>query len=256
MGYLCLYINNTRIVLPKHFRNIVQVCSVFLLLMFIAAEQACSLPPAGGPPGLEGIAGEDGLSCWDLNGDGVADPNEDINTDGVFDALDCKGPQGDVGTDGQDGPTYTGIAPINVDNTNNEIGLNPATINRNVLVWDMPGDNWVQASGDKRQPYLGVNYIIALMGVFPSRNQSDPFIGEIIMFAGNFAPRGWAFCDGQLLPISQNSALFSILGTTYGGDGRTTFGLPDLRGRVPIGPRTGPGLTAYRLGEKGGSEDH
>ena len=94
------------------------------------------------------------------------------------------------------------------------------------------------------------------MGVFPSRNQSDPFIGEIIMFAGNFAPRGWAFCDGQLLPISQNSALFSILGTTYGGDGRTTFGLPDLRGRVPIGPRTGPGLTAYRLGEKGGSEDH
>ena len=62
----------------------------------------------------------------------------------------------------------------------------------------------------------------------------DPLIGEIKMFAGDFAPRGWAFCDGQLLPISQNTALFSILGTTYGGDGRTTFALPDLRGRVPV----------------------
>lgn len=62
----------------------------------------------------------------------------------------------------------------------------------------------------------------------------EPLLGEISMFAGNFAPRGWAFCDGQLIPISQNPALFSILGTTYGGDGRTTFGLPDLRGRSPI----------------------
>lgn len=82
----------------------------------------------------------------------------------------------------------------------------------------------------------------------------DPFIGEIVMFAGNFAPRGWAFCDGQLLPISSYSALFSILGTTYGGDGRTTFGLPDLRGRVPMHPGNGPGLSPRRLGEKGGTE--
>ncbi len=66
---------------------------------------------------------------------------------------------------------------------------------------------------------------------------SEPFLGQIIMFGGNFAPRSWAFCDGQLLPISQNQALFSILGTIYGGDGRTTFALPDLRGRVAIGPR-------------------
>ena len=77
----------------------------------------------------------------------------------------------------------------------------------------------------------------------------DPFIGEVVMFAGNFAPRGWAFCDGQLLPISTNTALFSLLGTTYGGDGRTTFALPDLRGRAPIGPRHGPGLSSYDLGE-------
>ncbi|WP_428742990.1 phage tail protein [Tenacibaculum sp.] len=82
----------------------------------------------------------------------------------------------------------------------------------------------------------------------------DPFIGEIVMFGGNFAPRGWAFCDGQLLPISQNTALFSILGTTYGGDGRTTFALPDLRGRAPIGPRQGPGLSDYRLGQRSGQE--
>jgi len=82
----------------------------------------------------------------------------------------------------------------------------------------------------------------------------DPFIGEIKLFAGNFAPRAWAFCDGQLLPISQNSALFSILGTTYGGDGRTTFALPDLRGRVPLGPRQGAGLSSYREGQQGGQE--
>ncbi|MEP2936888.1 MAG: tail fiber protein [Gilvibacter sp.] len=82
----------------------------------------------------------------------------------------------------------------------------------------------------------------------------DPFIGEIIMFGGNFAPRGWALCNGQLLPISQNTALFSILGTTYGGDGRTTFGLPDLRGRVPVSSGHGPGLSNYSLGEKGGTE--
>jgi microcystin-dependent protein len=82
----------------------------------------------------------------------------------------------------------------------------------------------------------------------------DPFIGEIKMFGGNFAPRGWALCDGQLLPIAQWSALFSILGTTYGGDGRTTFALPDLRGRVSVHPGTGPGLSTYRLGQKGGSE--
>ena len=82
----------------------------------------------------------------------------------------------------------------------------------------------------------------------------EPFIGQIIMFGGNFAPRGWAFCDGQLLAISQNTALFSILGTTYGGDGRTTFGLPGLRGRVAMHPGSGPGLTSKSLGQKGGTE--
>lgn len=83
---------------------------------------------------------------------------------------------------------------------------------------------------------------------------SEPYVGEIRMFAGNFAPRGWAFCDGQLLAVSQNDALFSLLGIIYGGDGRTTFGLPDLRGRIPIHAGSGPGLSERRLGAKGGAE--
>lgn len=83
---------------------------------------------------------------------------------------------------------------------------------------------------------------------------SEPFIGEIKMFAGNFAPRGYAFCDGTLLPIAQNTALFSLIGTIYGGDGRTTFALPDLRGRVPLHEGNGPGLTNRPLGQKAGTE--
>ena len=83
---------------------------------------------------------------------------------------------------------------------------------------------------------------------------SEPFIAEIRIFAGNFGPRGWAFCDGQLLPIQQNSALFSLVGTTYGGDGRTTVGLPNLQARAPMQPGTGPGLTTRRLGQIGGVE--
>jgi len=81
----------------------------------------------------------------------------------------------------------------------------------------------------------------------------EAFIGSILLFAGNFAPRGWAFCQGQLLSIQQNTALFSILGTTYGGNGQTTFGLPDLRGRAPIGPGQGPGLPSVELGEMAGT---
>jgi microcystin-dependent protein len=83
---------------------------------------------------------------------------------------------------------------------------------------------------------------------------SEPFIAEIRIFAGNFAPRSWAFCDGQLLPIANNTALFSLIGTTYGGDGRTTTALPDLQGRAPMHPGRGPGLTDRRLGQKVGTE--
>ena len=82
----------------------------------------------------------------------------------------------------------------------------------------------------------------------------DPFVAEIRIFPFNFAPRGWAFCDGQLLPLSQNTALFSLLGTTYGGNGKSNFALPDLQGRAPMHPGQGPGLSLHDLGETGGTE--
>jgi len=83
---------------------------------------------------------------------------------------------------------------------------------------------------------------------------ADPFVAEIRIFPFNFAPKGWAFCDGQLLPISQNTALFSLLGTVYGGDGKSTFALPDLQGSVPMHPGQGPGLSLFDLGQIGGAE--
>lgn len=85
---------------------------------------------------------------------------------------------------------------------------------------------------------------------------SDPYIGEIRPFGFNFAPRNWAFCRGQILAISSNTALFSILGTTYGGNGQTTFALPNLQSRVTVGMGTGPGLSTYVLGEQTGEENH
>ncbi|WP_028522584.1 phage tail protein [Runella limosa] len=83
---------------------------------------------------------------------------------------------------------------------------------------------------------------------------ADPFVAEIRIFPFNFAPRGWAWCDGQLLPLSQNTALFSLLGTTYGGNGKSNFALPDLQGRTPMHPGQGPGLSLHDLGEMNGSE--
>lgn len=82
---------------------------------------------------------------------------------------------------------------------------------------------------------------------------SDPFLAEIRIMANNFAPKGWAFCNGQVMPISQNTALFSLLGTNYGGDGRSTFALPDLQGRMPMHPGNGPGLSPHVLGESAGT---
>lgn len=83
---------------------------------------------------------------------------------------------------------------------------------------------------------------------------ADPFVAEIRIFPFNFAPKGWAWCDGQLMPLSQNTALFSLLGTTYGGDGKSNFALPDLQRRAPMHPGQGPGLSLHDLGETGGSE--
>ena len=83
---------------------------------------------------------------------------------------------------------------------------------------------------------------------------ASPFVAEIRMFAGNFAPTGWALCNGQLLPLSQNTALFSLLGTTYGGNGKSNFALPDMQGNAPMHPGQGPGLSLYDLGQQGGAE--
>lgn len=114
---------------------------------------------------------------------------------------------------------------------------------------------------DNMHPFTGLHAIIALAGVFPSRNgggagPGTTMIGEIKWVPYSFAPRGWSFCNGQLLPISQHSALFSLIGTTYGGNGRTTFALPDLRGRSVLHAGMGPGLIGRTLGELGGSETH
>jgi microcystin-dependent protein len=128
-----------------------------------------------------------------------------------------------------------------------------------LLTWD--GSNWVAQQPavqhftlNNMQPYLAMTYCIATAGVFPSRNGLDPFVGEVMLFAGNFAPTGYAQCNGQLMAISQNTALFSILGITYGGDGISTFALPDLRGRVAVNFGQGPGLSNRVLGESAGSE--
>jgi microcystin-dependent protein len=124
-----------------------------------------------------------------------------------------------------------------------------------------PGNTGPAGGGQSQtnmQPTLVLQYLIATNALFPSRSSAtqdgERFLGEIALFAGNFAPGGWATADGQLLPISQFTALFSLLGTTYGGDGRTNFALPDLRGRLALGDGTGPGLTNRRLGQKSGVE--
>lgn len=105
---------------------------------------------------------------------------------------------------------------------------------------------------------LILTVVIAIFGMLTIEQPvyaQEAFIGEIKMVGFNFAPRGWAFCNGQLLPILQNTVLFSLLGTTYGGDGRTTFALPDLRGRVPIHQGQGPGLTPQTIGTRVGVEN-
>lgn len=166
----------------------------------------------------------------------------------------ATGPTGGLGAQGATGATgATGTMGVN--------GVNSGDI----IVWDASGNNFVsvqlslQYTGGSQpfnnmQPFLGLYHMISLGGTYPSRNGVDPYYAEIMIMGSNFAVRDWAFCDGQLLAISQYSALFSLLGTTFGGDGRTTFGLPDLRGRVAIHPGSGPGLSTRTWGQKSGTE--
>jgi microcystin-dependent protein len=157
------------------------------------------------------------------------------------------------------GITYTAGTPL-VIKTNN-LQINPGTNSGDLLTWD--GDNWVNmqpavqhfsVTVDNHQPYVVVNYVIGLFGIFPSQSDAtEPYLGEIYMMGCNFAPTGFAFCNGQLLAISQYTALFQLLGTTYGGDGQTTFALPNLQSRVPIHIGSN-GTSNYVLGQQGGSE--
>jgi len=127
-------------------------------------------------------------------------------------------------------------------------------------VVDMSSDAITPTGGSQSHtnmsPFSTIKCLINLVGLFPVGSEPLPFLGEIrwVAYSRNDIPKSWANCDGQLLPISQNTALFSILGTTYGGDGRTTFGLPDMRGRMPMHEGSGPGLTPHSLGQRAGTE--
>ena len=129
------------------------------------------------------------------------------------------------------------------------------------------GTNWVSKSlsigsaggsdpVDNMQPFLTLNYCIALWGSYPSPSGSNPFMGEVDLFGFGIVPSGWAVCNGQLLAITENETLFTLIGTTFGGDGQVTFGVPDLRGRVGISQGLGPGGVTRYMGEYSGTESH
>jgi microcystin-dependent protein len=161
-----------------------------------------------------------------------------------------------------DPANISATSPLSVSATN-QISLNPGTLTGDLITWD--GTNWVNMQPaiqhfsftiENRQPFLAMNYCIALQGIFPARSDAVPFVSQIQIFPFNFAPIGWAFCNGQILAIASNTALFSLLGTTYGGNGTTNFQLPDLQGRAPIFYGQGPGLTNFNEGQKGGAESN
>jgi microcystin-dependent protein len=166
-----------------------------------------------------------------------------------------------TGTAFTDAGNLTANTPLSVSATN-QVSINPGTAAGDLITWD--GLNWVNMQPAPQhftfvvsnlQPYLAMNYCIALQGIFPSRNDAVPFVSQVQLFPFNFAPTGWAMCNGQLLPISQNTALFSLVGTIYGGNGTSNFALPNLQGRVSIGFGQGPGLTLFDQGEMGGTEN-
>jgi microcystin-dependent protein len=220
---------------------------------------------SAGPQGATGPKGDAGAT-------GATGPQGPAGSTGSQGPVGATGPQGQMGATGSQGSAgnagATGATgpegPIGVTGATGPQGtpggpLPNGTVAGQLEQWN--GNSWVATlptpvalTASNMQPYLTVNYIIAAEGIFPSRSGLDPFVGEIEMFAGNFAPIGWFTCDGQLIAIQQNTALFSILGTTFGGNGTTTFALPDLRGRVPMHMGQGPGLTPHVEGESGGSE--
>jgi microcystin-dependent protein len=154
----------------------------------------------------------------------------------------------------------TAKAPLSV--ATNKVSINPGTASGDLITWD--GNNWVNMqpaplhfsfTQDNRQPYLAVNYCISLLGVYPTQNDASlPFVGEIFIMGCNFPPTGYAACNGQILAISEYETLFNLIGTTYGGDGQTTFAVPDMRGRVAIDQGNSSGTSNYIIGQTGGAE--
>jgi microcystin-dependent protein len=217
-----------------------------------------------GPKGDKGDAGAAST---------VAGPKGDKGDTGAASTVaGPKGDKGDTGAGVPDGAVAGDIIVWDASDDGNVATLpaykanNPMLFDGALLYWDDGSKSYIAGgkpsytinSGNginNIQPYQAINYIIALYGAFPSRSGIDsPTVGEITMFGGSFAPTGWAYCNGQILSIVDNQALFALLGANYGGNGRTTFGLPDLRGRVPMGAGSHPWLTSRRLGEKGGIE--
>jgi microcystin-dependent protein len=158
--------------------------------------------------------------------------------------------------------SFTASAPLSVSATN-QVSLNAGTNKGDLITWD--GTNWINMQPaiqhfsftvDNRQPFLTLNYCIAINGIFPSRNDATPFVSQIQIFPFNFAPVGWYQCNGQLLSIAQNTALFALIGTFYGGNGTTNFQLPNLQGRVSMEFGQGPGLSNFNIGQTGGTESN
>jgi microcystin-dependent protein len=208
---------------------------------------------ATGAQGAQGVQGNTGAT----GATGAQGSKGDIGATGAQGPVGATGAQGLQGNTGATGATGAQgpQGPAGADGA----GLTNGTIPGQLLEWN--GNSWVAQlptavalTANNMQPYLTVNYIIAVEGIFPSRSGQNPFVAEIELFGGNFAPVGWLTCDGQLLPISQFTALFSLLGTTYGGNGTSNFALPDLRGRVPMHMGQGPGLSNRLEGNSGGSE--
>jgi microcystin-dependent protein len=154
----------------------------------------------------------------------------------------------------------TAQVPLSV--ASNTISLNPGTAVGDLITWD--GVNWVNAQPatqhfsftvDNHQPYLTINYCIAMFGIFPTQSDAtEPYVGEIYSMGCNFAPVGFNLCDGSLISIAENTVLFDLIGTTYGGDGISTYAVPDLRGRVPIHMGNN-GTSTYVIGQTGGTEN-
>lgn len=207
---------------------------------------------AKGETGPEGAAGPEG-SKGDTGPQGDTGP---AGASGPMGPPGLNGPSGPVGPMGDTGP----VGPVGAKGEPGIIFTAAGGISITVQDPTKPNEQTIFLSKvpkqvNNMQPYLAINCVLTAQGIFPSRDfGSEDYLGSISFAAFNFTPRGTLPCDGQLLSISSNTALFALLGTTYGGNGQTTFAVPDMRGRAPVGAGAGPGLSLRVLGESGGQE--